>query len=150
MSVFYVLHRKVADIITIFSLIKAFWKLDLHILYKADKTVEWLWGEILMLNTIYILKRWLIQKKKSCHYICCIQTSNNGYRIVWVQCILDWASKADTNEAVITLVHRLMVENVPESCVALMATSKPCSKCCSWKIEWKKIGRKKKIPYLNV
>lgn len=62
----------------------------------------------------------------------------NGYRIVWVQCILDWASKADTNEAVITLLHRLMVENVPESCVAFMATSKPCSKCCSWKIEWKK------------
>lgn len=54
------------------------------------------------------------------------------------ECILDWASKADTNEAVITLVHRLMVENVPESCVAFMATSKPCSKCCSWKIEWKK------------
>lgn len=52
MSVFYVLHRKVADIFTIFSLIKAFWKLDLHILYKGDKTVEWLWGEILMLNTI--------------------------------------------------------------------------------------------------
>lgn len=40
MSVFYVLLRKVADIFTIFSLIKAFWKLDLHILYKADKTVE--------------------------------------------------------------------------------------------------------------
>lgn len=88
-------------------------------------------------------------KKKSCHYICCIQTSNSGYRIVWVQCILDWASKADTNEAVITLVHRLMVENVPESCVAFMATSKPCSKCCSWKIEWKKNWKEKKDTLLE-
>lgn len=44
-----------------------------------------------------------------------------GFNVYWT----------DTNEAVITLVHRLMVENVPESCVAFMATSKPCSKCCS-------------------
>lgn len=42
MSVFYVLHRIVADIFTIFSIIEGFWKLDLHILYKADKIVEWL------------------------------------------------------------------------------------------------------------
>lgn len=45
-----------------------------------------------------------------------------------VQCIFDGASKADTYEAVITLVHRLMVKNEPENSVAFIANLKPCSK----------------------